>query len=1244
MKARKLSAGIWAVVMLLSGLGMLGILSVPVVAPPNMHFFSGAITYNGLDAPDGTEVFAEIDGTLYGQDSVFGGTDGYMGGSYSLTVSGEDTANFTAKEGGVNGEPIIFWVVVPGEPQPYIANQAPIYNDGTVDNNYDLVVQAAGQPILIRFNQVAPLNISDWVEFYNPDVANNVDLSGDWTIQDNYGGSWGFSPADILPPMGISPIPHSVSLADMDGNVKLLWTDPLGTIAGGNPVVMDKVEWGPHIGDSEVTGGDTIGLDKGAGPAWDPNLPNCVPDEGYRRINPAVDTDTAADWAQCVFVGPPNQAPQLWIPAGGYLTPLTGDTATLFTYQVWYADADNNAPNPGSPSVDIYSLSTGPLPGSPFQMSFVNFVGAMNDYVYPTGGAIYAYQTVLPAGTDWCYIISATDTFGMTNSTAQVCDPDVGDSTPPEIQNVFVNGLATINVPPGTMVTLTTAVDDTNTGGSDIGGSEWDLACTGPWNGMTAQDGAFDEPAEVGVDVIDTTGWADGGYQVYIQAWDVIPNYNTTCPFATINIVSSDVAAPDVFGARVDGMTQVTVQPSAMVTFTAIVDDTNQFGSDVAGANYDVNGGVDIAMVAQDGTFDSPNETVEASIDTTGWADGAYLVCVADAWDVPNNHNTLGIACATINIDGTAPTITNVRLDGVAVSHSVVVGSTTTLTADLDDTFTGNSNIANASFSFEGAMGIAMLATDGAFDSPTEGATYDIVTGAAPYLVGGPYSICVLGSDVLGNHNLVGTCIQLTITGIDNQAPLLSNLAVDGQASKSVIVGTTVTFTGDVDDTTTGPSNIQNASYLVRDSGGAVAATGPMAADDGAFDSFMEIATVDLDTTGWAEDTYDLYIYACDVIPNCNYGETVSATLTVQPDTGDLDPPEISSVAADVTIFQLGTRNTINLTATVTDINTAGAASNVGGANYTIGAASWPGTAMSAADGAYDETSEDVAVEIDVAGWAVGTYDLYVYGVDEWANANTTSTEHVTITVSSGPVDTTPPTIGTPTESPTDPEEGDTVTITVTVTDDTSAVADLTVVITVTGTGPGATPIATNQPMTLSAGVFTYTTPTLSTTGGYSYTITATDEAANSDSTSDTFTVSEAPEDGDGGIDWWIWLLLIIIIIVIVVIIIWAATRRKPEEEIPPEAPLEEEEFPEEEMVEEEAFVEEEPIEEAPPEEVLEEPAPLEEPAMEEAPAEEPPMEEPPAEEAPAGPMTCPNCGTVNPAGISVCTSCGSPL
>jgi len=919
----------------------------------------------------------------------------------------------------------------------------------------------------------------------------------------------------------------------------------------------------------------------------------------------------------------------------------------MFVYDVMYADIENEAPQAGSPEIDIYSIALGPLPGSPFPMNFVDWEGLNGDYTPSTGGAWYTFQTQLGAATDWCYEISATDTAGRSNTTGAICDPDVADNMVPDIEYVHVNDLTEIFITEGTPVDLTTLINDTTTGGSNIGGSEWNYTCDFPGNPMSPQDGAWDEPDEVGFDAIDTTGWAQGAYYTYIQAWDVVPNTNTSCPFATINIIIDDLVAPEIFEPRVDYQTQVTVAPGAVVIFTAIVDDTNTGGSIIGGATYSVNVGPDVAMVANDTAFDTANETVRADINTAGWNHGAYDICVSDAWDtaVPtNNHNTLGLMCAVINVDATEPTITNVRLDGIAISHSVAVGSTTNLTATISDALAGGSNINNASFSFDGALGIAMHAMpDDVFDSPTENIYYEIVTGVAPYLEGGPYYICISGSDALGNDNTNGGCIWLNITGIDDQAPLIENPTVDGQPSKTILANKTFTFNGTVDDTTTGPSDIANATYIVRDSSGATHATGIMDPEDGDYDEIKENVTASIDTSGWPIGAYTVRILACDVIPNCNYDEAVTATVTLVYVIIDDVPPEISNAQADITSFREGTEQQITVTATVDDTNTGG--SNIGGATYSVNGGT--PVIMEADDGAFDEVSELVTATIDVGGWTavVGTYEVYIFGSDEYGNNNDTSTEHVTIDVWTYIGE--PPVIGTPSITPAEPKEGDEVTITVTVTDTETVTENLTVTITVTD--PDGVAVVTNAAMTLSAGTFTYTTPELDDDGTYTFTISATDEADNTVPRDGTFDVEAVEQPG---IELWVWILLIIIIIVIIALIAFMAMRKKPEEEIPLEAP------PEEEIPLEEEILEEEIVEEMPPEEeIVVEEAPVEE-VMEEAPVEEAapvaaaPMEEAeavveeaPAEEAaPVGPKTCPNCGTSNPEGISVCTSCGSPL
>ncbi|UCD91651.1 MAG: hypothetical protein JSV43_05215, partial [Methanobacteriota archaeon] len=738
MKARKMLAGIWAVVMLLSGLGIAGFMTLPVVAQPNAHMFSGSILIDGLDASAGTYIYAEIDGTLYGQDSdQVGG--GYQGGIYSLAVSGEDSADPIAKEGGVDGENVIFWVKPPVG-GPYIANQAPAFVTGGI-SNVNLVVQTMTQPNRLVMDQIN-ITTGDWVLLYNPGAASTTDLSQGWTLVDSYGASSG-ALTGTVPPMSNSALTYSIPLLDSDGNAWLTWQDPLGTIAGGNTIVMDKVEWGTHLGDSEATGGETIGLDKGTGSVWDPNLPDCGADMGYWRVDPNVDTDRAEDFNRtgvfCVYLPGVKQPPQLWPRTDlgpGYLTdyldPEVGDTTTLFTWQVHYADVDNDPPQ-APPTLRVWNFLTGiDVSWSPVSMVFTGIPAGGTPGVYfpyPDEGEYYTYADTMPIGVDWRYEICVTDVNLMSNCTAVFDAPDVGDSTPPEIQNVLLDGLPAQTVAPGTSVTLTTLIDDSTTGGSLIGGADWLFTC-GPWPGNATifQDGFPDSATENMLAVIDTTLLGDGVWNVYIRAWDVVPNYNDTCPpgsFAPLTISSVDAMGPEISNVLVNGQPAIKIQPGTSVTLTAFVDDRNDPENYLIGlAEYSINPpSARIAMDAADGTYDGEFEDVTATIVTTGWADGIYQICVyARDTQTPPNSNDTGLACATIEIDGTPPTSSGLTINGQAIIATIQEGDDAYINATIDDTFTGNSNIAGAEFTY-GALafpGTMMNAADGAFDSVME--------------------------------------------------------------------------------------------------------------------------------------------------------------------------------------------------------------------------------------------------------------------------------------------------------------------------------------------------------------------------------------------------------------------------------------------------------------------------------------------------------------------------------------------
>jgi hypothetical protein len=232
----------------------------------------------------------------------------------------------------------------------------------------------------------------------------------------------------------------------------------------------------------------------------------------------------------------------------------------------------------------------------------------------------------------------------------------------------------------------------------------------------------------------------------------------------------------------------------------------------------------------------------------------------------------------------------NVFLNGMA-AVSVNAGTLVNLDADTDESVTGGNNIWDAYWVEQGQPwpGKPMNPTDGAFDSQTEGVDAVIdTTGWTP----GDHIICVNTRDVLDNRNT--TCqnfATLTITiVVDNMPPEISNLLVDGAVATTVTAGAIVVLMADIDDSTTGGSMIGGANYTSP--AGTWPGT-PMTAFDGAFDSSVEAATADIDTTGWTPgNTYDICVYGWDVVPNYNITSTPAcAQITIAVDT---TPPTAS--------------------------------------------------------------------------------------------------------------------------------------------------------------------------------------------------------------------------------------------------------------------------------------------------------------------------------------------------------------
>lgn len=738
------------------------------------------------------------------------------------------------------------------------------------------------------------------------------------------------------------------------------------------------------------------------------------------------------------------------------------------------------------------------------------------------------------------------------------------DTFAPQTLSVTINGQAAPSygmsaLPPVLYINAT--IDDSASGNIPIGGANF---TEGPQNWamswpMTAVDGAFDTPVEDATGTIVAPPLGTTLYCVY--GWDIVPNYNTTDACASLTI--SDDIGPQISNVMIDGAPTQTYFLStapATATLTATLDETATGMANIGGANYTtpmIDSWPGFLMNAVDGAFDSITEDATINIPVPNIA-GTYDYFV-HGWDAFLFTNAAGPAQITI-VDDLAPTTSNILLNGMP-SVSVMPGTLVTLDALIDDTGgRGDTAIAGANFTIGVAAwpGQWMLPTDGAFDTASESATETIDTTG---WIDGVYDVCVYGWDSVPNYNNTDTCVQLTISSVDNQAPLILNVQVNGQPSVNVAAGTSVILTATMDDAPTLGSDIGGANYTIG--AGNWASSSTMSAQDGAFDSPTEDVTATVDTTGWATGTYNVCVYGWDVEPNYNVtGACVQITII------DTTPPTISNVGADPDPAAPGTD--VRVSAEVND--------DVQVQEVWIEYRDPDGTAIGNFTMSYDSVNAEYYHTDSYLDEGVHTFTIWaVDNSGNWASA----TGDFEI------VEQTPPTIDV-TVTPDEPEVGETVYFEAEVDDD-SVIDDVRITI----RDSDDNTVVNNRQMTEDGGVYVYDYE-FDEAGGYTYTITATDEHGNSDDETGTISVTQ-PAAGPSFFEEYWWLILVIVIIVVVLLIVGLLMRKPKVEEFAPEPEMEAP--PTEEPVEPPM---EEP-EEPPSEEMQEEPPPPDDLAEDEA-------------------------------------------
>jgi hypothetical protein len=400
-------------------------------------------------------------------------------------------------------------------------------------------------------------------------------------------------------------------------------------------------------------------------------------------------------------------------------------------------------------------------------------------------------------------------------------------------------------VTPAGNVTLTAMIDDSSKGNSNIQSAEY-LLGSGTWTPMTAQDGAFDSPTE---DVIaNFTAPATGGDQTLcVRGTDAV---NNTSPQVCINLTVDDQ------GPLTSSVTATPnpIASSAEVILTAIIDDSTTGGSNIASTQYNLAGGGWLTMGPQDGAFDEPVETATVLLNAPA-SSGQYSLCVRGTDALTNTGPD---TCINLSVDDQGP----ISSSAAVAPEKVTSGETVTLTATVDDSSTGGSNIQSAEYNLDGGGWSAMNAQDSTFDSPTEPVTAAFSTPGTS----GDVNVCVQGTDAAGNTGSQ-SCTTLTV---DNQGPITSAIAA---APNPATPGAQVTLTANVDDPSTGDSDIQSAKYRL-DSQPWMA----MEAQDSAFDSSLEVVTVQF-IAPTQEGKFDLCVHGTDRFGNT--GAAVCIELSV---------------------------------------------------------------------------------------------------------------------------------------------------------------------------------------------------------------------------------------------------------------------------------------------------------------------------------------------------------------------------
>lgn len=423
---------------------------------------------------------------------------------------------------------------------------------------------------------------------------------------------------------------------------------------------------------------------------------------------------------------------------------------------------------------------------------------------------------------------------------------------------------------------LSATLSDVTTGGQDVVAAEYFVDALGAAGSGTPMSGAFGAPTVAVQAIVPApllTALSNGRHTLYVRGRDADGNWGA---------VSSVVLTIDRLGPATINLflSSTPTNGTVDVTIYATGDDSTSGNSHVVAAQYRIDGGAAQPMV-----LDATNQPMTAmhlilpAASVAALSEGDHTISVRSQ-DMLGNWGPW--ASTTLRLDKTGPAASAMTLapNPLDLSGAPPVSSVH-LEATLTDPLSGgvNTNIVAAEGFVDvvgaNGSGFPLLAQDGVFNSPVEGAYFNISIATFYALPQGVHTVYVHGRDAAGNWGATGAVTITVDKGIvDTAGPTITIL----NATPNPTGGAPqVTLNGRAADPNAYSAVVQAEWFRGADPG---AGNGtPMAAADGAFNNTTENLTAKLNVASWGLGTHSISVRARDGAGN--WGPVATLTLTI---------------------------------------------------------------------------------------------------------------------------------------------------------------------------------------------------------------------------------------------------------------------------------------------------------------------------------------------------------------------------